>query len=1295
MRLVPRILLGCPVVSSTVAFLWGDILVKDPSHLDFEERRRVHLVVLADNGWQTAHCRVTIALLDVNDNTPMFEQQYYKTAVWEGQIHNTYVMQVFALDADSGVHGQVNYSILSGNHNNAFVIDSTRGILATNDVLDREIVSSYKLVLQAVDRGSPPLTATTTVRVQVVDVNDNSPSIPPMDPVLIAENLPAGYVVTQVAANDVDLSSTVTYSFAESGVGCFAIDPFTGVITLTQTLDHEEATSYTLRVQASDSVHQTEANITVKVLDINDNPPVFSEEAYQVVLPELSSVNTFVMALSATDRDSGLNGKVSYRLLSSSIKGYYINPENGSIFTNKPLTYITNGNVIQLLVEARDGGDPPLSAVTSVEVHVQDANDHAPCFQHASYQVSVSEDSPMGTTLLVLQADDGDWSPENAFVDYVITGGNEARGFCLEASTAQQGEGQQRPVARLVLCGRLDRETSASHTLIVTASDRGTPPLNGSTTISVTVLDVNDNAPEFGSPEYQAKVSEGSSIGTKVAKLSAHDPDEGSNAQVRYDIISGNGKGLFRLDWLTGVVEVNRSLDYEEDTKFTLTVQASDGNNDQSGGSRNVAFAVLYISVLDENDNSPYFAFSTVNCSVTENQPAFSLACTVHAIDRDAGPYGQLAYSILSPCFLDYGSGSPDRKEAFSVDPLTGDIHTRQTFDYEREREYCFLVEARDRGDQTATVRVQISIEGADEFSPVFTRQQYLFHLPENARAGQSIGQVTATDQDAGQDGVLEYALTNPSPFFSVNKTSGAIYLLATVYKRRSSGLGEDLVDLLVTARSPKLDSRSASCLVIVNISNSAPLPPGMTLSAQTVSLGVFLLILLLLLVFFIFLVLRFKRKEAAMKKSAPRRASSLNRGLDGSEKMKFIPGDAPDGIGLQDLRGLVDIRAKRELLANPYRHSDSSGRGSAEGETAEDEEIKMINEHPGSGQSGRDSHVPDSGVPQDSDSLSCQLEEATGVGAAMGEEVPVVAIGNMVTMVTKGRVMESSESLHNFREEGGGEEMMLPRPRPIVLAVRDGGDGAGLEGYTQAAISAADLDGSLTSLVCADEELRGSYGWDYLLNWEPRFQPLASVFSELGQLPDEEELELEEEDQPCRSLRPPPLITSVAQPGLRAVPPRMPPSGVAPILTRRPSFPKYSYSPLARNTGLTPSIMTPSFSPALSLLTIRTPNASPVHSPRPPELRTDTESLMSSDIAEKSDDVAWTVPAARGPEARMQNSSLLLLSRQRIAKIKNGYPALVLPTGGKTQSHASILITERLSCALAECGCQGNGAEP
>ncbi|KAM3623277.1 uncharacterized protein V6R79_009482 [Siganus canaliculatus] len=1149
----------------------GEIRVQKDNSLDFELSPEIQLVVLADNGLQTAHCRVSIVLQDVNDNAPAFERSSYRTAVWEGQALNTYVTQVFASDADSGLNGQVDYSIVSGNQNEAFVLDSVRGILATNVLLDREITPSYKLVLQAVDRGNPPLSSSATIRVQVVDVNDNSPTIPPMEPVLIAENLPPGYMVAQVTANDVDLSSAITYSFAGDGGdgGPFAIDRYTGVVTLTRALDYEEKTEYVLTVWASDSLHRTTGEVKVQVLDVNDNAPVFSEVSYQVELSELVPADTLVLTVSATDRDSGPNGRISYRLLSSPLQGFYIQPDQGSVYTNKPLKSITNSNLIHLLVEARDGGDPVQSTVTSIDVLIQDTNDHEPVFHQDIYTLTVPEDTPTDTTLLTLSAEDQDWSPENTHLDYAIVRGNEERRFCLEVKMVQV-ENQMRNVGKLVLCNPLDRETTESYALTVTVSDRGAPPLNSSAVVMVTVTDCNDNAPVFSSTEYHTQVSESGLVGTRLVQVSAQDPDLGINGLVRYDIISGNNKGHLKLDPQSGLLVVNHSLDYEEDSKYVLTIRASDGG--ESSDERKVAFAVVFVTVLDENDNSPFFMFPTVNCSVLENLPAFTYTCSVHAVDNDSGHYGQLTYSILSSCFMDYGNGSPEKKEAFAIDPLTGDIHTRQTFDFERESEYCFVVEARDKGDKAATVRVQVTVKGVDEFSPVFTQKQYHYSLPENAKPGQTVGYVMAMDHDGGVDGVVEYSLLNPSPFFQINKTIGTIFVSDPVYRRRGSHAGEDMVKLVVSAGSPKLASRTSNCIVFVNISSSAEALTGMPLDAHMLSLSVSLIMFLLVLLIFVTIVLRYKIKEAAIKKAASI-AANVNHGTG-----SFTRASGRSGVSLQEMRQPGFLMAKRDLM-NHYSQSDSSGRGSAEGETAEDQEIKWINEYHNrkiqeSMQGKQSAEIPQAAPPEDG--VSCHSID-------VGPE-HILCVNKCIPSG-----MASTESLYHFKEEGGGEGLL-----PAILRVRDLEESMRINGYAPLSEAQASAD-SLSSLVCPEEQLEGSYSWDYILDWEPRFQSLASVFSDIGMLPDEE-LQGGREDLAAEAsslMYPPPLITRVAQPGIRTVPPRKP--GRVPSLSRKPSRRKYAYSPLARNTGLTPSAMTPNFSPSLSSLTVRTPSASPV----------------------------------------------------------------------------------------------------
>ncbi|XP_068177196.1 protocadherin-23 [Antennarius striatus] len=1144
-----------------------EIRVQKDNSLDFEVSPRIQLVVLADNGLQTCHCRVSITLLDTNDSPPVFERSSYRTAVWEGQPHSTYIMQVFASDADSGMNGQIEYSILSGNLNEAFILDSVRGILATNVLLDREITPTYKLILQAVDRGNPPLSSTAAVRVLVVDVNDNGPTIPPMEPVVIAENLPAGYMVTQITANDVDLNSAITYSFSDNSSTNFpfAIDRYTGVVTLTRALDYEEQTEYTLIVSASDFIHETTGEVKVQVLDVNDNAPVFTKLSYQVELSELVSADTLVLSVSATDRDSGLNGKIVYRLLSSPLQGFYILPDNGSLFTNKPLKSITNSNVVHLLVEARDEGNPVQSTVTSVDVLILDTNDHEPLFHQDIYTLTVPEDTPTDIILLTLSAEDQDWSPENTHLDYAIIKGNEEKRFCLEVKMVPV-ENQMRNVGKLVLCNPLDRETTESYALTVSVSDRGTPPLNSSTVVMVTVTDCNDNAPVFSSTEYHAQVRESCQVGTSLVQVTAQDPDLGVNGLLRYDIISGNSKGHHKLDPLSGLLVVNHSLDYEVDAKYTLTIRASDGG--ESPEVRKVAFTVVFIRVLDENDNTPYFMFPTLNCSVLENLPAFTHTCSVHAVDNDLGPYGKLTYSILASCFMDYGRGSPDKKEAFAIDPLTGDIHSRQTFDYERESEYCFIVEARDKGGKTATVRLQVTIKGVDEFSPIFTQKRYYFLLPETAKLGDTVGYVMAMDQDGGIDGLVEYSLLNSSPFFSINKTTGNIFVSDHVYRTRGRRASENVVKLVVSAGSPKLASKMTNCLVYINISSSADALVGITIDPYMLSLSVSLIMFLLVLLVFVSLVLRYKIKEVSIKKAAALAANSS----DGTGSIHRPDDQIQSAISLQEMSRPNILISKRDS----YNTSDSSGRGSAEGETAEDQEIKWINGCP----CERDESVygtQTTEIPQSvlsGDNLSCHSID--------------LGLEHLVTKCLASG-MASTESLYHFKEEGGGEELL-----PAILRVRDFEEGMRTNGYAPLLESQACSD-SLSSLACLDEQLKGSYCWDNILDWEPSYQTLASVFTDIGMLPDEE-LQGGREDLATEAgclLYPPPLITGVAQPGIRTVRPRKP--GHIPSLRRKSSHRKHAYSPLSRNTGLTPSAMTPSFSPSLSSLTIRTPSASPV----------------------------------------------------------------------------------------------------
>ncbi|XP_056418388.1 protocadherin-23 [Hyla sarda] len=1156
----------------------GDLTVRTPACLDFEARNRINIIVSAEtSSLSVTYCRVSVEIQDQNDNPPVFDQDHHIAWVLEGQAYNVVVIQVFASDADSGPNGQIDYTIVDGNENKAFMIDSRQGVLSTNAILDREIKSSYRLVIQAADRGSPSLSATSTVTVLVIDINDNAPTIPPLETAFVSEDAAPGVSVVCISANDVDLKPNVSYSFTEDGnPGMkFAIDKYSGIVMLIDYLDYEETSQYHLRIQASDMLHLAEAQLTVIILDVNDNPPLFTKDSYKASIPELTAPDTYIITVSATDRDSEMYGPVSYRVISP-LKGFEINPTTGSVHTDMPIGVKEKSTVIPILIEAEDSGIPPLTSTTLLELQIHDVNNHVPLFSEKVYRISVSEDAVVGEAILIFTATDLDWTHENAYVDFSIISGNPYNLFNVQSI----GILSQPPfvvIGKLILNGNLDYETDTTHTLVLQASDRGVSLLSSTATVFISVLDTNDNPPIFHNPEYHVSVREHHPLNMEVIKISAFDYDSGDNADIIYSIISGNDGEIFTVDSHNGTVMLGKPLDYENVMNFALVIKATNG----WGTKNDEAFTRLYITVLDDNDFPPQFLFNSVSCSLSENMPPFSPVCTANAIDLDSGPFGALTYSIQSMCL------NEPKQDKFFIDSLTGDIYTKHKIDYETQKKYCLVVQVKDRSESTACVLVYVDIEGQDEFPPIFQEDQYLFDLPKENKPGQVIGQVGASDKDEGPDGVIYFNLEKPSQFFSVNTTSGILSLTKSVQKIRSNTRkNDDIIELVIRAQSPKLDSKSSTCTVRVNISTALEGYPVLSANILSISFSISFVVFLLLAISLIGIILRYKRKDVVnacgIKEVAiPALPNSNGKDCMSDECPKYenIKNSiAPDTA---EWLGLVGIREKKDT-GNKCRNSDSSGHGSTEGETAEDEEIKMINEYPirkesSSVLSERASRVPDSGIPRDSDLLSCESDETDVViGSESAENVVILKEenGNGECHAYYNCKKDLPPTNHNSEN--------IPKDKNSIPDTS--------QDYIYVPMSYDSRYGSLASLVASDEDLRGSYNWDYLLSWEPRFQTLSSVFCDIGRLKDDK-LHRHVPKQKKPFIFPPPLITSVAQPGIRAVPPRMP------TIMSGQTFVKYPRSPFFSNLACQPSTMTPTFSPSLSMLTVHSPSTSPIRS--------------------------------------------------------------------------------------------------
>ncbi|XP_076130098.1 protocadherin-16 [Alosa pseudoharengus] len=1158
---------GNRLQSFSISANTGEIWVQSSIGLDFEDTPRLRLVVKAETASSSSFMALNLILQDINDNLPRFQLQNYVAYMREAQGYDAPIIQVLAEDVDQGQNGQVTYSIQSSSMSGLFKIDPVTGSITTAAIMDREIWTQTKLVVTATDRGSPRLTSTAVLTVIIVDLNDNSPTIPLPLEVRVPENSLIGTEITMVTGNDVDSSPALSYSLQldAPSQGKFGIHRFNGRVSLTAPLDFEEKTWYTLTIQASDSKHKSEANLTILVEDVNDNVPTFSQDLYQVTLPEHSPPGSPIVTVTATDRDSGENGKVTYRVMSSTRDGFYINPNNGTLFINEKAEFDPERPSVNVVIEARDGGTPSLSSITTVQVQLTDVNDNAPMFHQSEYRATVSEDQLPGATILTLEAVDGDLSQENSGFDFAIASGNSGNAFQIESSVRFiEGHGFQ-TVGTLILAEPLDFETTSRYNLTIVVSDRGVPQRSSSVPAVITVSDVNDNPPVFSRAEYAVALSEGAGSGTEVLRLTATDPDSAPNAEIQYSISSGDEMELFFIDQWTGALRLQRSLDRESRSSHVVIVQASDGHG-------HFALAPVTLEVKDVNDNRPYFPIETMTANIRENQPPNSPVTVLHAIDYDTGIYGQLKYFMVDRSGLG--------RDSFLIDQTTGEVSTRTTFDFEKINSFSFVAVAVDAGNNSATVTVQVYVTGVDEYDPMFTTTDFSFVIPEGAKKGQSIGQVQAMDEDGGVDGIVLYSFPNPSPYFDVNKTSGVVFLKMD----SSSGSGRSkretrLMTVDITAHGPLDTSRVTTAQLSIDVTNTnfglAPDLNILLICIIAASLGVVVILVIIAIALY---VVKSKRRKKGQDTGNTTSGTAMQK-LDDSKSAggERIYHQTLPGYG-GDQGGAGGATYPRGGSLDP---SHSSGRGSAE--AAEDDEIRMINEYPrvASITSSMQEHIsargPDSGIQQDADQLSDISCEPGALDASQwfkGKK-----LGSLSGTLLSGQ-------LPVYRDEGGG-----------YLGVGRGLNVSHPKDYTFPEDGKPPVDGSLTAIVASDEELRGSYNWDYLLNWCPQFQPLANVFTEIARLKDESippnnprrPFQPKAKTDPKPRIDPPPLITSIAHPGAKSVPPK-------PVAIGRtfPHLTSLRRSPISHEGSISSAAMSPSFSPSLSPLAARSPAVSP-----------------------------------------------------------------------------------------------------
>ncbi|KAG8439892.1 hypothetical protein GDO86_005888 [Hymenochirus boettgeri] len=656
--------------------------------LDYEAIREYTLRIKAQDGGRPPLSNttglVTVQVLDVNDNAPIFVSTPFQATVLENVPIGYSVVHIQANDADSGDNSRIQYRLTDTPSNFPFVINNNTGWITVSVELDREMVELYTFGVEARDQGEPVMTSSSSVTITVLDVNDNNPTFTEkVYQLRLNEDAAVGSSVLTVTAVDRDVNSVVAYQITGGNTrNRFAITSQSGggLITLALPLDYKQERQYVLTVTASDGTRSDTVLVFINVTDANTHRPVFQSSHYTVSVSEAKPIGTSIVTISATDEDTGENARITYTM-EDNIPQFKIDPDTGTITTLTELDYEDQASYT-IAVTARDNGIPQKSDTTYVEILILDANDNMPQFLQDRYQGRVSEDVAPSTSVLQISATDQD-SGLNGRVMYTFQGGNDGDGdFYIE------------PTSGIIRTNaKLDRENVDVYNLKAYAVDRGNPPLKSQVDILVTVEDINDNAPVFASNELDIYVEENSLVGSVVARITASDPDEGTNAQIIYQIVEGNNPEVFKLDSRNGDLTALVDLDYELKTEYVIVVQATSAPL--------VSRATVHVKLLDKNDNDPVLRdFEIIfNNYVTNksNSFPFGVIGKIPAYDPDVSD--TLHYSFVQGNELNL----------LILDPSTGEIKLSRDLDNNRPLEALMRVSVTD-GIHTVTAHCTLRV---------------------------------------------------------------------------------------------------------------------------------------------------------------------------------------------------------------------------------------------------------------------------------------------------------------------------------------------------------------------------------------------------------------------------------------------------------------------------------------------------------------------------------------------------------------------------------------------------------
>ncbi|XP_063733003.1 protocadherin alpha-13-like [Eleginops maclovinus] len=644
--------------------------------------------------------RIEVVIVDLNDNTPTFVEKSYSLNISESSPMGERFLLPLALDADTGSNSVKTYRL---NQNEYFSLDvqsggehSVSAELVLLKALDREKQAVIKLTLTAVDGGKPPKAGNLYIHVNVLDVNDNTPSFSKtLYKARVNENALAGSLVIQLSATDLDEGENgrLTYYFVKRGnfnpADMFNINAESGEIMVKGHLDFEAHPAYEIHVQAKDqgvSPRSASGKLLVEVVDVNDNAPEIVVTSLMNPVREDAAIGSVVALVTVTDKDGGKNGQTHCKLigsapfkLTSNYKNYYSLVVDGALDRE-------GCSVYNVTIKAADAGTPPISSTTIITVQVSDVNDNAPGFLEPVIHIYVKENSPVGACIYKITAVDPDVN-ENARVTYSLDG--DSKSIPIMSAVNINSE-----TGDIITLQTFNYEELKTFQFKVQATDSGVPPLSSNVTVNVLILDENDNNPTILSPysEHGSVNSESipysAEAGYFVAKIRAVDADSGYNALLSFHLSEPKGNNLFRIGTSTGEIRTKRKMSDNDLKAHPLVVLVSDNGEPSLSATVSIDVVVVEstadiqtqfgnVPIKEESfsDLNLYLLIAIVSVSVIFLLSLISLiAVKCHRTDGSFSRYSAPMITTHPDGSWSYSKSTQQYDVCFSSDTMKSDV---------------------------------------------------------------------------------------------------------------------------------------------------------------------------------------------------------------------------------------------------------------------------------------------------------------------------------------------------------------------------------------------------------------------------------------------------------------------------------------------------------------------------------------------------------------------------------------------------------------------------------------------